>query len=126
MATAGGEGEQHAGHRDDDRQHQQKSARRRRLQNEGGGGHHASAGSAASARSRASARSVAEPVAWNSRSSSATDRAVAAKATTMPVMTSACGTGSPPNPDAAPRRATTPKNTNTPLPSRLKATILRS
>ena len=74
----------------------------------------------------ASARSVAEPVAWNSRSSSATARAVAEKATTIPVMTSACGTGSPPNPAAAPLRATTPKSRNTPLPSRLKARILRS
>jgi hypothetical protein len=66
-------------------------------------GRHASAGLAASARSRASARSVAEPVAWNSRKSSAIARAVAAKATTIPVMTSACGTGSPPKPAAAPR-----------------------
>jgi len=40
------------------------------------------------------------------------------KATTIPVMTSACGTGSPPNPAAAPLRATTPKNRNTPPPNR--------
>ena len=37
----------------------------------------------------ASARSVAEPVAWNSRSNSTIARAVAEKATTIPVMTSA-------------------------------------
>ena len=71
-------------------------------------------------------RSVAEPVASNSRSSSATASAVAEKATTIPVMTSACGTGSPPKPAAAPLRATTPNSRNTPLPSRLKARILRS
>ena len=52
--------------------------------------------------------------------------AVAAKATTTPVMTSACGTGSPPNPAAAPLRATTPNTKKTPVPRRLKATILRS
>ena len=52
--------------------------------------------------------------------------AVAEKATTMPVMTSACGTGSAPSPAAAPRRAMTPNSRNTPLPRRLKARILRS
>ena len=69
---------------------------------------------------------MAEPVAWNNRSSSATARAVAEKATTIPVITSACGTGSPPNPVAAPLRATTPNSTNTPLPTRLKARIFRN
>ena len=44
----------------------------------------------------------------------------------MPVMTSACGIGSPPNPAAAPRRATTPKSKNTPAPSKLNARTLRS
>jgi hypothetical protein len=78
---------------------------------------------AAPALAAASARSVAAPAAWNSRSSNATARAVAEKATTIPVMTSACGTGSPPNPAAAPRRATMPKNKNAPAPRRLKARI---
>jgi hypothetical protein len=61
-----------------------------------------------------------------SRSNSATASAVAEKATTIPVMTSACGTGSLPNPAAAPLRATTPKNRKTPVPRRLKARIFRS
>ncbi|QKV57719.1 MAG: hypothetical protein HT580_11200 [Dechloromonas sp.] len=38
----------------------------------------------------------------------------------------ACGTGSPPMPSAAPRRATTPKSRKTPLPIMLKARILRN
>jgi hypothetical protein len=74
----------------------------------------------------ASVLRVAEPATSNSRSKSAIARAVAEKATTMPVMTSACGIGSPPKPAAAPRRATTPKNKNAPPPSRLKARTLRS
>src|SRR5437868_1761189 len=41
-------------------------------------------------------------------------------------MTIACGTGSPPTPTAAPLRATTPNNRNTPPPIKLKARILRS
>ena len=73
-----------------------------------------------------SGSSVAWPVSWNSRSSNAIARAVAAKATTRPVITSACGTGSLFNPAPAPRRAMTPNSRKTPLPSRLNAKILRS
>ncbi len=39
-----------------------------------------------------------------------TASAVAAKATTMPVMTIACGTGSPPSPIAAPRARDRPED----------------
>jgi hypothetical protein len=51
---------------------------------------------------------------------------VAAKATTMPVMTMACGTGSPLKPAPAPRRAMTPNSRKMPPPSRLKARMRRS
>ena len=73
-----------------------------------------------------SALSVVDPVALKNCSRSATASAVPAAATTIPVMTSACGTGSPLNADTAPLRATTPNNRNTPLLRRLKARILRS
>jgi len=53
-------------------------------------------------------------------------RALAAKATTIPVITIACGTGSACNPAAAPFRATMPNTRKTPLPIRLNARILRS
>src|SRR5262249_8638224 len=125
LAPAGREGEQHAHQGHDKHKHQQEPARGRRVQNRGRMRHHAALGSVF-ALGGASARRVAEPVTWNSRSNSATARAAAAKATTIPGMTSAWGTGSPPNPEAAPLRATTPKTRNTPLPSRLKARILRS
>ena len=52
--------------------------------------------------------SVVDLVSSNRRSSTVTASAVAEKATTMPVMSNACGTGSPPMPAAAPRRAMTP------------------
>ena len=52
--------------------------------------------------------------------------ALAAKATTIPVITIACGTGSACNPAAAPFRATMPNTRKTPLPIRLNARILRS
>ena len=44
----------------------------------------------------------------------------------MPVITSACGTGSAAKPAAAPLRATMPNSRKTPLPSRLKPRSLRS
>ena len=72
-----------------------------------------------------SALSVSDPVSSKSRSKSATASAVPAAATTIPVMTSACGTGSPLNAVPAPLRATTPKNRKTPLLRRLKARIFR-
>ena len=52
--------------------------------------------------------------------------ALAAKATTIPVITIACGTGSDGNPAAAPLRATMPNTRKTPLPITLNARILRS
>ena len=65
------------------------------------------------------------PVSAESRKMSATASALAAKATTIPVMTMACGTGSKRRPAAAPRRATMPKTRKTPLPIRLNASNLR-
>src|SRR5262249_12373826 len=124
VTPTAGEGEQHGRKRDDDREHEQ-IRRRHRAQQRSRIGHQASLGSVLMAASR-SARNVAEPATWNSRSNSATASAVAEKATTTPVMTRACGTGSAPKPAAAPRRATTPNSRNTLLPSTLKARILRS
>src|SRR6185437_12440983 len=60
------------------------------------------------------------------RKISATAMELAAKATTIPVMTIACGIGSKRKPAAAPRRATMPKTRKTPLPMTLKASNLRS
>ena len=74
----------------------------------------------------ASGLSVTWPVSSNSRNTRATASALAAKATTMPVITIACGTGSACNPAAAPFRATMPNTRKTPLPIRLNARILRS
>ena len=113
--------------RDDDRQHQQEPAARDRLHDRGWMGHHGSAGSLPVLGRCVSARNVAEPVAWNRRSSRRNrQRCRRKRQRPWPVMTSACGTGSPPNPAAAPLCATTPKNVNTPEPMRLKARILRS
>src|SRR5262249_6494492 len=109
-APSDDEGKQRSGDRDDERQHQQEV--------------HASRRSPSSPAS--SGRSVVDPQISNSRSSKATDSAVAQKATTMPVMTSACGTGSAAKPAAAPLRATIPNSRKTPLPSRLKPSSLRS
>jgi len=103
--------------RHDERQDEQETARRRRFRK----GDRQAGGSLGSG-----AASVAAPVASCRRWTRATASAVAEKATTIPVMTSACGTGSPPMPSAAPRRATTPKSRKTPLPIRLNARILRS
>src|SRR5262249_4544694 len=117
---------QHARHRHDQRQDQQESTgRRHRVEDRSRMRHQASLVASPTA-GEASTCSVAEPVAWNSRSSSATAMAVAEKAPTMPGMTTAGGPVSAPTPAAAPVRATTPKNTNAPLPSRLKPSILRS
>src|SRR5262249_62139026 len=126
VAHAGGKGQQYARHRYDQGKDQQKSARcGPHVQNRGWMRHQSSVGSLPPP-TGACACSVVEPVVSNSRSNSATAKAVAEKATTTPVMTNACGTGSLPNPTTAPLRATAPKTRNTPLPSKLKAMIFRS
>src|SRR5262249_58775231 len=115
-ASAGGEGEQYAYHRHDHRQHQQKPTACRHLiqdwrwmrhqgsvgsvparADEPGSGRVSSAriielprwplASFASPALAMESRSEAEPVDSNRRSSSATAKAVAEKATTTPVMT---------------------------------------
>jgi len=100
---------QHGDRRDEHCQHKQQPA-----------------GRCSDCASGASVESVTEPLSSNSRRSSATASAVAENATTMPVISSACGTGSPAMPAAAPLRATAPSRTNTPLPITLNARILRS
>src|SRR5215510_9765832 len=125
MASADDESGQHPDEWHQHREHEQQSTGRRHVVN----WHrmqHLNARSSASALVGASSVSVTVPVAWNNRSSSATARAVAENATTMPVISKPCGTGSPAKPAAAPRRAIAPNNRNTPLPITLKARSLRS
>src|ERR1700744_3658172 len=75
---------------------------------------------------QASGSSVTWPVSEYRRQISETATALAAKGTTIPVMTIACGIGSWGKSAAAPRRAIIPKTRKTPLPIRLKASNLRS
>src|SRR5271165_1179212 len=118
------ERQQNPGGGQQDREHQQRSARRprksrRRLD-------HEALAPSPGGLAGASGSSVTLPVSSWSRRIRATASALAAKATTMPVITIACGTGSKGKPPAAPLRATMPNTRKVPLPIRLKARILRS
>ena len=113
------ERQQNSGGRRQDREHEQRPAwrapkKRRRLNH--GAPAPSPGGLAGTSGSRA-----ALPVSSWSRRIRATASALAAKATTMPVITSACGTGSKGKPAAAPLRATMPNTRKTPLPIKLKA-----
>ena len=92
--------QQHAESGQEDRQRQQASARRRR--DRGGASRHSAPAPPSGGLAQASGFNVAWPVSSNSRNTRATASALAAKATTIPVMTIACGTGSACNPAAAP------------------------
>src|ERR1700733_8500271 len=121
--TADEKRQQHANNRQEDRQRQQASARRRR---DGGRIHrHPASAPSSGGFVQASGFNVTWPVSSNSRNTRATASALAANATTMPVITIACGTGSACNPTAAPFRATMPNTRKTPLPIRLNARIFR-
>jgi energy-converting hydrogenase Eha subunit H len=124
MTATKHERQQYTGNRQDDRQHEQEPARRRC---EGIDRHrHSVSFPLPGGLVHASDRSVTRPVSSKSRSTKAIASALAAKATTMPVITIDCGTGSAGNPAPAPLRAMMPNSKKTPLPIRLKARILRS
>jgi len=124
LASSKQKREQHAEGRQEDCKREQAAGRRRR----DGGGIRRPSASAPSPGGFVppSGLSVARLVSPNSRNTRATASALAAKATTMPVITIACGTGSDGNPAAAPLRATMPNTRKTPLPITLNARILRS